>query len=276
MTIGEWLDHSQRLLTGAAITTARLDVLVLLADELREDKSWILAHSNDFLRGGSENRLNKKIIQRSKHTPLAYIRGHAEFYGREFLIDTNVLVPRPESESIISLLKHYPLSPAHTTIIDVGTGSGCLAITAKLETNAHHVFGCDISKQALRVAQKNASQFSVEVGFIHGDLLAPVSGYIINSSEEYVVVANLPYVPTNYPINEAAKYEPPLALFSEDNGLNHYSRLFTQIDAMLIKPAVIITEALAFQHSSLRTLAEQHNYGLNNRDGLAQAFNLRA
>lgn len=276
MTISEWLSSAQQRLADAGITTTRLDVLVLLADELSEDKSWILAHKDDILRGETEKLLNKKVIQRTHHTPLAYIRGHAEFYGREFAVNAHVLVPRSESEGIIDLLKLHVDDPTHVMVIDIGTGSGCLATTALLETNVHCVVATDLSSDALSVAQRNASRLGADITFMQGNLLDPVVDCFANEGETYIVLANLPYVPTNYTVNEAAKHEPPLALFSGNDGLAHYEQLFKQIDALSIKPAVIITESLDFQHSLLRTLAVQHNYMQSSQNGLAQAFTLKA
>lgn len=272
MTIDAWITHSEKLLTAAGIATARLDILVLLADELSEDKSWILAHSDEFLRGETETTLNKKVIQRSHHTPLAYIRGHAEFYGREFKVDHNVLVPRPESESIIALLIQSFATAHHAVIVDIGTGSGCLAVTAKLETKAHEVIATDISKPALVVAKDNARRLNADLTFMQGDLLEPLRPSFADQNKDYIVLANLPYVPTNYTVNDAAKHEPPLALFSGNDGLEHYGRLFKQIDTLLMRPTIIITESLFFQHEPLAEIAGQYGYALQSSDGLAQAF----
>src|SRR5215471_10178286 len=109
MTIISWLQSSTLKLTEAGITTARLDCLVLLEDETGEDRSWLLAHPEHSLQIETTQKLNKKVIQRARHEPLAYIRKKTEFYGREFYIDHHVLEPRPESETMIDVLKQLSL-----------------------------------------------------------------------------------------------------------------------------------------------------------------------
>jgi len=101
VTISAWLKQSQGLLKDAEISTARLDCLVLLEDALGKDRAWLLSHPDEALQGSILEKLNTKIVQRAKHIPLAYLRGHAEFYGRDFSVNAHTLVPRPETETII-------------------------------------------------------------------------------------------------------------------------------------------------------------------------------
>jgi release factor glutamine methyltransferase len=283
--VSAWLRASQTVLTEARITTARLDALVLLADELGKDKSWILAHPEFILDTGRIEKLNTKIDQRVQHTPLAYIRGHVEFYGRDFIVNEHVLVPRPESESMIELLKgavahdvlhledRQKMQREHPqlTIIDVGTGSGCLGITAKLELPCVEVITTDISGRALQVATTNAKKLGAPITSVKADLLAPVLA-ISPVKQPVVILANLPYVPAGYPINEAAKHEPRIALFSDNDGLRHYERLFTEVDKLTTQPICIITESLPEQHILLSAIAKKSGYYCCQADGLVQCF----
>lgn len=276
-TIASWLEQSIATLQHAGIETARLDALVLLSDELGQDKSWCLAYPEHKLQRSQIESLNKKIVQRSAHIPLAYIRGRAEFYGREFMVNEQVLVPRPESEAMIELLKESVGRRASGVVIcDIGTGSGCLAITAKLELHGAQVYGVDIDPACLEIAQANAEKLHADVTFLSGDLLLPfIEARSPKLEARLIILANLPYVPANYPINIAATHEPRLALFGGGDGLDHYRRFFAQLLSLESKLLCIITEALDTQHQAIAQLAEQAGYTLSDGQNLAQCFRLR-
>ncbi|PID98807.1 protein-(glutamine-N5) methyltransferase, release factor-specific [Candidatus Saccharibacteria bacterium] len=269
--LSDWLGDTESMLREAGIETARLDALVLLSDELDQDKSWILAHPEYDIQGSVVEKLNKKVAQRTQHTPLAYIRGKVEFYGREFTVNEHVLVPRPESEAMITLLKQLPAPKNQCLLIDVGTGSGCLAITAKLELPKAEVVALDIDVDCLKLAKQNAAALQATIAFFESNLLSALQAP--NTKQQTsVILANLPYVPENYSINAAAKHEPRLALYGGTDGLDLYRKLFTQVQALAAPPAWIITEALRHQHSSLAGIARENGYKLHASDDLAQLF----
>lgn len=284
MTTGEWLNNSTRLLHEAGVNSARLDCLVLLADTFDCDKSFMLAHPESVIDSKNLKILNTKIIQRSHHTPLAYLRGKADFYGREFKIAKHVLVPRPESEAMIEqLLKQAaqadtaPATADAMTVYDIGTGSGCLAITAALELPFAEVVATDIDQRCLDLARQNATRWPrVSITLLKGDLLTPIATHISSaaSKKQIIFLANLPYVPTGYPVNKAATHEPALALFSGQDGLDHYRKLFCQLTDLPMRPAFIITESLRSQHADLSALANVHGYTLHASRGLSQSFRL--
>ena len=153
MKVAEWLGEATLKLEDAGIGTGRLDCLVLLEDVLKRERAWLLAYPETLLEKKSIQKLNSFLHRRVKHEPLAYIRGKTEFYGREFYVDSRVLEPRPESETMIELLKTLRL-PVTTKIADVGAGSGALGITAYLETPRTRVDFYDIDPQTLEVAEK--------------------------------------------------------------------------------------------------------------------------
>jgi release factor glutamine methyltransferase len=270
MTIQQWLSDTYAQFKNAGIETTRLDSLVLLSDELGHDKSWILGHPEYKLQGSGIETLNTKIAQRLQHTPLAYIRGKVDFYGREFVINEHVLVPRPESESIIELLKALPNTQKISTAIDIGTGSGVLAITAKLELPALRVIAIDIEKPCLQLAQQNARQLSVEIELLQGNLLMPLHDISIN--RQTVLICNLPYVPTGHPVNQAATHEPHIALYGGVDGLRLYKKLCMQLELLSSMPEYIITESLVSQHAELTRLFSCNGYKMRVTDGLAQCF----
>ena len=269
VSIDRFLREATNQLHMCGIETARLDSLVLLSDELGHDKAWVLAHPDYILQVSVLKKMNTKIAQRSNHIPLAYIRGKSEFYGREFMVNKHVLVPRPESESMIGLLKRFVDPDSRTTIIDVGTGSGCLAITVKLELPNSTVVALDSSYECLRVAKQNATKLVADITFLESDLLDSMqdSSFKIQDS---ILLANLPYVPNDYPVNNAAAHEPPLALFGGSDGLKLYRKLFSQ--AKELRVTCIITESLTEQHAGLIKTARENAFRHASTDGFAQLF----
>src|SRR5438874_8131716 len=162
---------------------------------------------------------------------MQYIVGHQEFYGRDFLVNPTVLIPRPETEYIIeSVLQSHPAADAR--IIDVGTGSGCIAVTLALELPSATVFAGDISEDALKTARVNATRLGASVGFICMDVLDAVRG------EFDVVASNPPYVrrgELDRLQREVREHEPHVALFSREDGLEIYRRL-VNASCDLLKP----------------------------------------
>ncbi len=257
MTISIWLSHAIDQLQMAGIGTARLDCQLLLSDQLKQDRAWVLAHPGTFLSDETIQNLKDVMEQRRKHVPLAYIRGKTEFYGREFLIDRRVLEPRPESETMIDLLKQLPPAREPLQIIDVGTGSGALAITAKLELPNAEVVATDNDAGSLQVAEANAHKHQVAITFTHGDLLEPVK---IEDKRIVITLANLPYVPNGHQINQAAMHEPRGAIYGGPDGLDPYRRLFKQAAELPKLPAYILTESLPPQHKELAFIAARYGF----------------
>ena len=255
MRADDWLSVHTRQLSEAGVSSARLDCLILLEGITGKDRAWLLAHPEYTLSDTNIAALQGKVARRAQHTPLAYIRNQTEFYGRTLYVDERVLEPRPESETIVTLLKGLDL-PDHPVIIDVGTGSGALAITAKLELPHAEVYATDIDSGCLEVAAKNADALKASVIFTEADLLTPVHGATTLPAPD-VILANLPYVPDNFTINQAAMNEPHLAIFGGPDGLDLYRRLFAQLGSVTIKPQLlfVLAEALPPQHASLADIA---------------------
>lgn len=262
MTILEWLVSSMKKLNEAGVDSPRRDCLVLVEDLLNKDRSWVNAHSDFRLSNGQIKKLDMQVNRRIKRKPLAYIRGKAWFYGRFFEVNPDVLIPRPESEGFIKLLKN--IRPK--SIADIGTGSGCLAITVKLELPETEVIATDIDKKTLAVARKNAENHGVKVKFIEGSLLEPIKDHA------EVVMANLPYVPDGLITSEEINYEPKNALFSGKDGLDHYRKFWEQVKGSAKKPTHILTESLENQHEQMKKLAAAAGYALEKTDILVQQF----
>jgi release factor glutamine methyltransferase len=266
MKVDEWLKRATKTLKNSDIGTARLDALVLLEDVTSKERGWLLAHPEFKLNSSQLKKLGHQTKSRAKHEPLAYIRGKTEFYGREFKVSKDVLEPRPESETMIELLKKMPL-PKKPLIADIGTGSGALAITAKLEMPNAEVIATDIDSKCLFMAKSNAQKHGSEIMFFKGDLLQS-----IRTLKPDALLCNLPYVPDNYQLNTAAMNEPKIAIFGGPDGLDLYRRLFEQIDSLEIKPTYILTESLPPQHKKLAKIAKKHSYKLAQTADFIQVF----
>jgi len=273
MVISNWLRQSIHALERAGIGTARLDCLVLLEDVTGKDRAWLLAHDDTEISSSEEAKLKKLLISRLNHVPLAYVRGQSEFYGSNFVISPAVLVPRPESETMIDLLKKLysdgllPVKGQKTTYLaDVGTGSGALGITAFKEVKNLAVELLEIDKKALEIAQINVDKSTASISVILSDLLG-------NSRQSNdVLLCNLPYVPDDFQINLAAGYEPRIAIFGGADGLNLYRKLFKQVHKLPKRPLFILTESLPTQHDSLKAIAEQSGYSLHEHEDFIQVF----
>lgn len=265
MTIASWLTDSMVQLKAAGVDAPRTDCLVFLCDALDKEKSWIHAHPETELTHEQLKALNSWLERRAGHEPLAYIRGKIEFYGRDFIVNKHVLIPRPESEDFISILKD--LRP--NQLIDVGTGSGCLAITAALELADCQVYAIDNDLLALTVARDNAKLHNVVIGYLFGDLLEPHREHDLSES---TVIMNLPYVPEDLVTSEEIKKEPPQALFSGKDGMDHYRRIWEEIENHTFPPLYILSESLASQHNTMKDLAKTTGYQLIQATGLIQVF----
>ncbi len=268
------------LLTDAGIVTARLDTLLLMEDVTGKERAWILAHHEFVLDKKSIIKLGELVKRRANHEPLAYIRGRSEFYGREFLVTPDTLQPRSETETMIDLLKNllehnYDVSRVRPwKMVDVGTGSGCLAITAKLEWPEAEVYATEINGAALKVAKMNAVKLRADVKFYKGNLLQPVSS-LASSPLPLILLCNLPYVPDNHTINKAAMQEPAVAIFGGEDGLDLYRELFIQIRKVSVAPRYVLTESLPFQQKKLAEIAKEHDYIQTEEEDFIQIFSLK-
>lgn len=246
MTVAEWLTNTSTQFAQAGISTARLDAEIILAHTLRKSRTWLHAHDNEALLPRLIEIANARLDLRLDRTPIAYIIGHKEFYTRSFKVTPSVLIPRPESESIITLLKkHLPTSA--NRLIDVGTGSGCLGITAKLEFPELSVTLADISRHALKVAEGNAANLHADVALVQSNLLTQAPGLFD------IVIANLPYVDKDWERSPETNQEPSLALFADNNGLALIEQLLNQLPEALSPHNLVLLEADPCQHEAIIT-----------------------
>jgi release factor glutamine methyltransferase len=218
MTIRTALVQGTKLLEDEAVIAPRLTAEVLLTHALHRDRVYLYAHSDDELTEIVWIHYGRYLHERLKGKPTQYITGRQEFYGRDFRVTADVLIPRPETEHLVeaAIARIQP----GDVVVDVGTGSGAIAITLALETRAR-VFATDISAAALGVAR--AQQFSAGVDFLVSNLVDAFRDHSVD-----VLVSNPPYVPrTDEPglQREVRDFEPHVALFGGPTGLEVYQRL---------------------------------------------------
>lgn len=269
MRLDNWLRQATKTLEKAEIGSARLDSLIILEDELNRGKAWLLAHPEHVVSANQQKKLNKKLARRTNHEPMAYIRGFSEFYHRKFMVNKRVLEPRPESETMIELLKDLVKSSSGSKIADIGTGSGALAVTAKLEFPDAEVVATDIDPACLKVARQNAKLYHIKIEFLSGDLLARLHP---TYSSMDVILANLPYVPANFYVNQAAAMEPKIAIFGGQDGLDIYRQLFKQITDFKLRPEFLFTESLPPQQQKLADIAQTAGFRLFKTQDFIQVF----
>lgn len=260
--INDWLREATDQLKKAGIPTPRLDAEVILAHTLRRSRTYLHAHDDETLSDRDEEIANARILLRIDRTPVAYIIGHKEFYGRRFKVTPSTLIPRPESETIIALLMElWPRSSLlpgaiPKRLVDIGTGSGCLGITAKLELPELDVTLCDISNHALNVAKTNAKTLEADVTVIRSDLLAD---YPFSPD---IVLANLPYVDTSWERSPETNYEPQEALFADDAGLAIIKKLINDAATRLAPNGLLFLETDPRQHAALAGHAKNHGFAV--------------
>ena len=239
---------------------SRLDAEVLLAHILDKPREWLFTHSDSEVSMSKLAKFHEFEEKRTAGKSVAAIIGQKEFFGLDFFVDENVLIPRPETEilveEVINTLTHH-LSGGLTknvNLLDVGTGSGAIAIAVKKNLPACRVAASDISKEALAVARKNAVNIGVEVEFIESDLLGEISGKFD------VLAANLPYVPEGSTEiqKSVADFEPRKALFAGVDGLDLIRKLLLQIAELPKRPKFVLLEfGGGEQVEVLKKLAEE-------------------
>lgn len=208
MRIGEWLQRAR------SAGLARLDAQQLLAHHLGRPRTWLLAHDDEPLALSVQQRAEADLARRASGVPLAYLVGEREFHGLSLQVNENVLVPRPETEGLVEwALELAPQAPL-ARLVDLGTGSGAIALAFKHRAPAFEVFASDRSGAALAVAQGNARRLGLEVSWLEGDWWEA-----IGPRQFGIVVSNPPYVAEGDPHLAALRDEPTLALTAGADGL---------------------------------------------------------
>lgn len=228
ISISQALRQATRLLTEHGVGVPRLTAEVLLSHVLGVQKSHLYGYPENLLRPEQINQFDDCLGERLAGKPTQYITGVQEFYGITFHVEPGALIPRPETE----LLVEEALSRAsrETRILDLGTGSGCVAVAIKTNAPATSITATDISGRALRVARRNAAEHGLHIEFVHCDLdtaFQPLSFGMVVCNPPYVPLKDLPG------LQPELRYEPSEALFGGQDGLSIYRRLIASVGTIL-------------------------------------------
>lgn len=255
-TLGDYLIHKIPKLP--ADLTDR-DAQILLAHVIGHPRTWLLAHLDAPLSAPMLDSVNQAFAKLEAGEPLPYILGHWEFFGLDFDITPDVLIPRPETELMVEkAIKWLTTSPERRTVADIGTGSGIIAVTIAMHVPSANILATDISRAALKVAKHNAEKFHVHhrIDFLECDLLPQHVDPLPTDSHFDLICANLPYIPTatmrSLPIYGR---EPTLALDGGEDGLDLYRRLLDTAPEWLAPNGKILLEIEASQGLKALSLA---------------------
>ena len=230
-----------------ATSIDRREARLLLAAATGFSEASVLAHPERELDSRVEASFLEMSARRAAGEPVAYILGHKEFYGLELAVNPAVLIPRPETELLVDLaLDRNPAS-----VLDVGTGSGAIALAIKRHRPKARVIATDASAAALQVAQRNATRYSLDVELRHGCWFEPVAGERFEA-----IISNPPYVLIDDPHLEALPHEPRLALLGGADGLDAFRVLAREAPAHLLPGGWLLVEHGAGQQVAVRALLE--------------------
>jgi release factor glutamine methyltransferase len=241
-TVTVELERAARYLAERGIESARLEAEVLLADVLGWDRARLFAERGHEIDDGERLRLDELLLRRGRREPLQHVRGRQEFFSREFVVDSRVLIPRPETEVLVETALAIARAIERPAILDVGTGSGAIAITLALGLPDAVICATDSSPEAIEVARSNARRLGADarVEFRRGDLCAPFAERRFD-----LVVSNPPYVPSREIAAlapEVRDHEPRVALDGGADGLEHYRRLATSASEVMTTGGALLVE----------------------------------
>jgi len=287
-TIAETLKLATERLRGAGVPNDLLDAQTLLAEALGRDRTYLIVNFNQELSGDILEKYEGLIRRRAAGEPLQYITGRQEFFGLDFEVTPEVLIPRPETELIIEetirLAQDFaagPGSPQQPLIVDVGTGSGCIAVTLARELGSARVLATDLSPAALRVARRNATRHGLaeRIAFVAADLLdafadEPFADFII-SNPPYVTEREVATLQ-----REVRDWEPLTAFTDFADGLSFYRRLLTAAPTRLKPGGFLICEMGYSQAEQITSLVDERLWHepriLEDLQGIPRTLVLRA
>lgn len=274
MTISEWLAGARTRVDALDAELIAVRVFVpgdSAMNGAEVDRSWLAAHGEDEISEDLAILANEMVARRASGEPLAYLFGFKEFYGRKFKVSPEVLIPRPETEGLIELVRGLDLSEK-PKFLEIGTGSGCIAVTLAAEFPRAKVVATDVSTEVLGIARENNAVLGAGVEFLRGDLLEDLSD---DAGGFDVLVSNLPYVDEGWEWldKRTLDFEPKLALYAEDGGLALYKKLILQMKARGEGFAkYIVFEADPCQHEALIQFAGEQGFSLVKAEGFGVVF----
>lgn len=241
----------------AVSETPALDADLLLCEALGIGRAALLAHLDDVISGAGAAQFEAWLARAAAGEPIAYILGKRGFFDRDFAVTPAVLIPRPETELLLEQALAWAKTHIVRLAVDIGTGSGALAVTFAAHAPETAVIAADISPEALAVARANARQHGVSerITFLQGDLLEPL---IARGLRPGLIMANLPYIPEGeLPALAVTRFEPRLALAGGPDGLDLVRRLLEQAAALCAPDALLLLEIGAGQGEAALAAARE-------------------
>ncbi len=253
LTIAEAINKAASTLSARGVSDARLDAEVLLRFILNRDRAWFMTHADEPLDEDKQGLFEKAVTRRAKREPLQYIVGSQEFWGLDFIVGPDVLIPRPETELVVEtalkITGHGRRSTEGDTpfmIVDLCTGSGCIAVSLAREIRNARLFAIDTSGKALAIARENARKHGVSerIRFLEGDLFQPLEELDVRGQVD-IVTANPPYIRSGdlrglQP--EVRDFEPEIALIAGPMGKELHQKIIDRAPAFLKRHGALIME----------------------------------
>ncbi|HYJ18526.1 MAG TPA: peptide chain release factor N(5)-glutamine methyltransferase [Burkholderiales bacterium] len=258
-TIGNLLDDGAQVLAASAdADEATREAQVLLGHSLGVSRAWLSAHRDDSADSAQTIRFRMLLKQRSVGQPVAYLTGKREFYGREFRVTPDVLIPRPDTETLVEAALERLAPKTTLQLLDLGTGSGCIAITLSLERPSTRITAVDISQSALRVARENAQALGARIELLQGVWFGPLDGRQFD-----LVVSNPPYIAADDPHLQRGdlRFEPAMALAAGMDGLDEIRRIVSGAAAFLKPGGWLLFEHGHDQAGACRDLLDSAGFG---------------
>ena len=256
------LDEAAERLAAAGVENARRNAEWMIEAALGLDRTTLLANMGEPVTEEERAAFEEMMERRLRREPLQYVVGHADFYGLRLRVTPAVLIPRPETEEVVETALAQLQEAKKPWVLDMGTGSGAIALALKHERPDAEVFACDVSEDALAVAARNAERLALDVSFIHADALAPAFTDGVPACFD-ALVANPPYVPDAEAATlepEVRDYEPATALFTGDDPLVYYRAITGHASRVLKAGGLILFEAHTDYARAVRDLLDESGY----------------
>jgi release factor glutamine methyltransferase len=262
MNIESTLNKGLTTLRTNKISTAQLDVEILLSSLIKKDKKYIILNPKKLLKLNQINKFNNLIERRKKGEPIAYLINKKEFWNEEFYVNEDVLIPRPDTELIIEqVLKIYP-KQSHAQVLDIGSGSGCILLSILKERPNFYGTGIDISKKSINVCKFNAIKLNLinKSKFIHSNVDNFKLGKydIIVSNPPYIELLNLKYLE-----KDVVNFEPRLALNGGFDGFSEISKVIKETSRLIKKNGKFILEIGFNQKNKVKDKLKKEGFYIN-------------